>query len=198
MDTNEIITWIDANVPEVILLLGGLISLAIVSSYIKDKDSAKYKFMTLLGFIFGAIMVFVAYTRHGEWRSATVIFVSVAAFALLIRPLREVHFSVILALLVMGVIYTMLGDLTGSIMGYDLAELSQGYPRIIAAFIGGAIVYMLLHFAEAIVMTVGKILNWWPILLILGLVCIAEAACMFMGYGSIMDYIDTSALSGSS
>jgi hypothetical protein len=95
----------------------------------------------------------------------------------------------------MGVIYTMLGDLTGSVGGYDLAELSQGYPRIIVAFIGGAIVYMLLHFAEAIVLTVGKILNWWPILLILGIVCIVEAAIMFMGYGSIMDYIDTSSLS---
>lgn len=195
MDTSEIVAWIDANVPEVILLLGGLLSLAIVSTYVKDKDSAKYKFMTFLGFIFGAIMVFVAYTRHGDWRSATVIFVSIAAFALLIRPLREVHFSVILALLVMGVIYTLLGDLTGSIGGFDLAQLAEGYPRIIVAFIGGAIVYMLLHFAEAIVLTIGKILNWWPILLILGLVCIVESVFMFMGYGSILDYIDTSSLS---
>lgn len=195
MDTSEIITWIDANVPEVILLLGGLISLAIVTSYVKDKDSAKYKFMTLLGFIFGVIMVLVAYTRHGEWASTTIIFVSVAAFALIIRPLREVHFSVILALLVMGIIYSVLGDISGNIGGFDLAQLSEGWPRIIAAFVGGAIVYMLLHFAEAIVLTLGKILNWWPILLILGIICIIEAVIMFMGYGSIMDYIDTSALS---
>lgn len=196
METSEIIAWIDANIPEVILLLGGLISLAIVSTYLKDEDSGKYKFMTLLGFIFGVIMILVAYTRHGEWRSVTVIFVSIAAFALVIRPLREVHFSVILALLVMGIIYVMLGDLTGNVGGFDLATLSEGYARIIIAFIGGAIVYMLLHFAEAIVLTLGKILNWWPLLLILGLVCIAEAAFMFMGYGSIMDYIDTTALSG--
>ena len=58
----------------------------------------------------------------------------------------------------------------------------------------GAVVYMIFNFAEAIVKLFGKVLNWWPLLFVLGLVCIVEAALMYMGYGSILDYIDTSSL----
>ena len=53
---------------------------------------------------------------------------------------------------------------------------------------------MIFNFAEAIVKLFGKVLNWWPLLFVLGLVCIVEAALMYMGYGSILDYIDTSSL----
>ena len=194
MDVNEITAWIDANMPETILLVGGLLSLCIAVSYAMDKDSWRYKLFTALGFIIGIVMAFVAYMRHGEWRSATIIFVSVVSFALVIRPLREVHFSVILALLVMGIIYTVMGDLTGTIGSFDLSTLATGYPRIIVAFIAGAFVYMILHFAEAIVLGIGKVINWWPILFVLGLVCVAEGVLMITGNGSILDYIDTSSI----
>ena len=63
-----------------------------------------------------------------------------------------------------------------------------------AAFLCGAVVYMVLNFAEAIVKLFGKILNWWPLLFVLGIICVVEAGFMYMGYGSIMDYIDTSAI----
>ncbi|MBO4763672.1 MAG: hypothetical protein J5485_03540, partial [Candidatus Methanomethylophilaceae archaeon] len=71
----------------------------------------------------------------------------------------------------------------------DLTFLSQGWVRIIVSFIAGAIMYGICSFAEAIVKFFGKLLNCWPILFILGLVCIAEAILMFMGYGSIVDYL---------
>ena len=77
----------------------------------------------------------------------------------------------------------------------DMTFLSEGWPRLIVAFLIGALVYMVLNFAEALVKLVGKVLNWWPLLLVLGLVCIAEAVCMLMGYGSISDYIDTGSIS---
>lgn len=194
MDVNDVTAWVDANMPETILIIGGLLSICIAVSYAADKDSWRYKLFTALGFIIGIIMAFTAYTRHGDWKSVTVIFVSVVSFALIIRPLREVHFSVILALLVMGIIYTLMGDLSGNIGSFDLSTLSTGYPRIIVAFIAGAFVYMILHFAEAIVLGVGKVMNWWPILFILGLVCIIEGVLMLSGYGSITDYIDTSSI----
>lgn len=194
MDVNDVTAWVDANMPETILIIGGLLSICIALSYAADKDSWRYKLFTALGFIIGIIMAFTAYTRHGDWKSVTVIFVSVVSFALIIRPLREIHFSVILALLVMGIIYTLMGDLTGNIGSFDLSTLATGWPRIIVAFIAGAFVYMILHFAEAIVLGVGKIMNWWPILFVLGIVCIVEGALMLTGNGSITEYIDTSSL----
>lgn len=196
MDSTDITAWVGDHIPEVLLLIGGLLALVIVVCYVKDKESGKYKAMMALGVIFGAIMALEAVGFYGEWRTITSALVAISAFALIIRPFRDVHFAVIIALLVMVLAYLGLGGLEGYMLmdSVDLSFLAEGWPRIIVAFLIGAIVYMILNFAEALVKLVGKVLNWWPLLMILGIVCIAEAVCMLMGYGSISDYIDTSSI----
>lgn len=196
MDTTDITSFIDAHIPETMLFIGGLLAILIVISYVKDKDSLTYKFMMFLGLVFGIIMLYEAVTMYGTWRMATSLFVAVAGFALVIRPFREVHFAVIFALMVMVLVYIGLGGLDGYMLmdSFDLSFLATGWPRIIAAFLCGAVVYMVFNFAEAIVKLFGKILNWWPLLFVLGLVCIVEAVLMYLGYGSILDYIDTGSL----
>ena len=193
MDTSEITSWIDGNLPELVLLVGGILALLIAVFYVKDKESLKYKFMMLLGFLFGLLMAVEAITNYGSWRLATSLFVAVAAFALIIRPFREVHFAIILSFFVMLVIYLAMGSLNGYMLfdSIDLTVLSEGWPRIIVAFIAGAFVYMITNFAEELVKMFGKLLNFWPVLLILGLVCIVEAVLMLTGNGSIVDYIQT-------
>jgi hypothetical protein len=188
MATDDIMSWIDGNVPQVILLLGGLLALVIAAYYVKDKDSGAYKGLMVLGVIFGVLMAIVAATRYSQWGNFTILLVVLAAFTLVIRPFREVHFAVIIAVMIMVLIYVYLGGLNGAeIVGVDLTPLSQGWPRIIVAFVGGAFVYMLLHFAEALVTGIGKLMNLWPVLAIFGIICIAESAAMFLGYGSILD-----------
>ena len=193
MDSSDITSWIDANLPETILLIGGLFAVLIAVFYAKDKDSWKYKGMMVLGFLFGLLMAVEAITTYGEWRLATSIFVAVAAFALIIRPFREVHFAIILSFFVMVIIYIAMGQFNGYMLfdQFDLTMLSEGWPRIIVAFVAGAFVYMITNFAEGIVKMFGKFLNFWPILLILGLLCIVEAFLMLTGNGSIADYIQT-------
>ena len=196
MDATDVTSWVDSHLPETMLLIGGLLAILIVISYVKNKESWTYKLLKLLGVVFGVIMLYEAMTMYGTWRMATSIFVTVAGFALVIRPFREVHFAVIFALMVMVLVYIGLGGLDGYMLfdSVDLSFLATGWPRIIAAFLCGAVVYMIFNFAEAIVKLFGKVLNWWPLLFVLGLVCIVEAALMYMGYGSILDYIDTSSL----
>ena len=193
MDSSDITSWIDANLPETILLVGGLLAVLIAVFYAKDKDSWKYKGMMVLGFLFGLLMAVEAITTYGEWRLVTSIFVAVAAFALIIRPFREVHFAIILSFFVMVIIYIAMGQFNGYMLfdQFDLTVLSEGWPRIIVAFIAGAFVYMITNFAEGLVKMFGKLLNFWPVLLILGLVCIVEAVLMLTGNGSIVDYIQT-------
>lgn len=196
MDATDVTSWVDSHLPETMLLIGGLLAILIVISYVKNKESWTYKLLMILGVVFGVIMLYEAMTMYGTWRMATSIFVTVAGFALVIRPFREVHFAVIFALMVMVLVYIGLGGLDGYMLfdSVDLSFLATGWPRIIAAFLCGAVVYMIFNFAEAIVKLFGKVLNWWPLLFVLGLVCIVEAALMYMGYGSILDYIDTSSL----
>lgn len=193
MDSSDITSWIDANLPETILLIGGLLAILIAVFYVKDKDSWKYKGMMVLGFLFGLLMAVEAITTYGEWRLVTSIFVAVAAFALIIRPFREVHFAIILSFFVMVIIYIAMGQFNGYMLfdQFDLTVLSEGWPRIIVAFIAGAFVYMITNFAEGLVKMFGKLLNFWPVLLILGFVCIVEAVLMLTGNGSIVDYIQT-------
>lgn len=196
MDTTEITSWIGEHLPETMLFIGGILALLIVICYVRNKESLKYKFMMFLGLIFGVIMLYEAMVFYGDWRMSTSIIVAIAGFALVIRPFREVHFAVILALMVMVIVYIALGGLNGYMLAdsVDLTFLSEGWPRVIVAFLLGAMVYMVLNFAEAIVKLFGKILNWWPLLFVLGVICIVEAAVIYLGYGSIFDYIDTSSL----
>lgn len=193
MDSSDITSWIDANLPETILLIGGLLAILIAVFYVKDKGSWKYKGTMVLGFLFGLLMAVEAITTYGEWRLVTSIFVAVAAFALIIRPFREVHFAIILSFFVMVIIYIAMGQFNGYMLfdQFDLTVLSEGWPRIIVAFIAGAFVYMITNFVEGLVKMFGKLLNFWPVLLILGLVCIVEAVLMLTGNGSIVDYIQT-------
>ena len=191
MDETQIIDWLQAYLPQIILLLGGLLAVCIALAYAKDKDGGKYKALMAVGFLFGVAMLFEALTMYTTWRTITAILVALIAYTLIIRPFRNVNFSVIAAMIVVAFVYIWLASFDGySLFGaIDLTFLSQGWVRIIVSFIAGAIMYGICSFAEAIVKFFGKLLNCWPILFILGLVCIAEAVLMFMGYGSLVDYL---------
>ena len=173
------------HVPEIVLILVGVIALLIVFTYLKDRESGKYKLMVLLGVILGVIMIALCLTSDLKAATGTTIIVAIGCFALIIRPFRDVHFAVILAALVMVIVYILLGDITKE----PFDALNNGWPRIIVAFVAGSITYMLLNFLQALVLGAAKILNAWPILAVVGIICIAEAICVWMGYDSVYDTI---------
>ena len=173
------------HVPEIMLILVGVIALLIVYSYLKDNDSPRYKLMVLLGVIIGALMVVLCVTSPMKTATGTTVIVAIGCFALIIRPFRDVHFAVIIALLVMAVVYILLGSITQE----PFNVLATGWPRIIVAFIAGSIAYMMLNFLQALVLGCAKVLNAWPILIVVGVICIIEAICVWMGYDSVYDTI---------
>ncbi|MDR3283206.1 MAG: hypothetical protein LBS92_06355 [Candidatus Methanoplasma sp.] len=170
---------------ELMLAVGGILSVLVVAQYLKNRALLRYKALLLLGFVSGIAMIASCLLSYFDWGTPTAVLVAVSGFALAFRPFRDVHFAALIAILVMIVVYVLLGGLSGGLLDF----LSAGWPRAIAAFIAGAIVYGLLNFAESIVKIFGKLLNCWPLLLLLGVVCILEAASMFLGYGTIFDAI---------
>ena len=130
-------------------------------------------------------MVALCVTSSMKTATGTTIIVAIGCFTLIIRPFRDVHFAVILAVLAMIVAYILLGDVTAE----PFNVLATGWPRIIAAFVVGSIVYMMLNFLQAVVLGAAKILNAWPILIVVGVICIAEAICVYCGYDSVYDTI---------
>ena len=174
----------DAHVPEIFLIIMGAIALIIVYMYLKDKESGNYKISVLVGVIAGIIMAILCATSTLSADKGTLLIVVVGCFALIIRPFRDVHFAIIIALLIMILAYVSLGDLTGK-----LEVLSTGWPRIIAAFVIGAIAYMLLHFLQDLVLLFAKVLNAWPVLAVLSIICIIEGICVMTGHGSFYDMV---------
>ena len=171
------------HIPELVLLLVGIVALFVVYMYLKDNDSPGYKLAVTIGVLMGIIMVAICVIAKAG--TGTTIIIAIACFALIIRPFRDVHFAVILALLVMVIVYLLLGDITQQ--PFDV--LNHGWPRIVVAFVAGSIVYMMLNFLQALVLGTAKVLNAWPILGILGIICIVEAVCWFQGYPSVYDMI---------
>lgn len=188
---NDIMTWIQGHVPETILLIGGILAILIALTYASNKDGGKYKILLAIGTLFGILMALAILANENLWRPGTSIIIMIAAFTLAIRPFRNVNFAVVLALLVMCAVYVSLGGMDGFMLfdSIDLSVLASGWPRIIVAFVVGAIVYAIAHFLQAIVQLFGKLLNCWPVLLVLGIICIVEAYSMYMGYASVYDYI---------
>lgn len=191
-ETTSSIDWgsignsiVEYHVQEIVLALVGIVALLIAISYVKDKESGRYKLLVLLGVILGALMVAICVLSPVKTAKGTTVIIAIGCFALIIRPFRDVHFAVIIALLVMAVAYILLGGITEE----PFNALATGWPRIIAAFVLGAIAYMLLNFAEAIVMGCAKLLNAWPVLIVVAVICIIEAVCVYMGYDSVYDTI---------
>ena len=192
MEADAIIASLKEHSPEIVLVIGGLIAIFIVYLYLKDDGSAKYKFTVFLGLVAGVAMIYIAAVNWSGLALATAIIVAVGGFALIIRPFREVHFSAILALFVMVIVYILIGELDGAMVySIDISFLASGYVRIAIALVAGAIVYMITNFIEEIIKLFGKILNWWPFLLMIGLLCMAEGIMVFLGYGSVYEiYLD--------
>ena len=172
------------HVPEIALILAGVVALAIVYFYLKDKDGMSYKLMMMLGVLMGAVSAVLCATSSLKGNTGTLIIVALGCFALVSRPFRDVKFAVIFALFAMIIAYIFLGNLDG-----DLEALSKGWPRVIVAFIAGAVVYMLLMFLQDLTLLFAKIFNTWPVLLVLGIICIAEGISIYSGHGSVYDLL---------
>lgn len=172
--------------PEVILLTGGIIALLMVYTYLKDDSSGKYKAMMALGFVFGVLMILMAISGYAGWQTFTAIVIVIMGFTMAVRPFRKVEFAVIIGLIAIAVAYILLANLSGISW---LAFLSVGWPRLIVAFVAGALVYAIASFAEKIVMLFGKLFNWWPFLAILAIICISEALCILVTGRTIYSYL---------
>lgn len=179
------------NVPEILLLLMGVVALAIVFAYMNDKESVLYKILMIAGVAMGAFMVYVAMAIETGWDKGTLIVLTVAAFTLIVRPIRNVNVAAVIGLIVAVWVYLILPDLVNPLEPpFDfLHPLASGIPRLIVAIVAGAMVFTILQFIQALVSLFGKILNAWPFLIVIGIWCIVEAVFLLMGYSSTYDYI---------
>lgn len=183
----------EIGIPEILLIVAGLVSFLVVHYYRKDKDAGSYKGAMVLGFLVGVATIVITATNYSHWAFLDSLLIIIAGFALVIRPFRDSDIAIVVAILGMAVTYVWLGQLAGG----DFSILAETWPRVILTVVVGAIVYMILNFVQKIAQLFGKLLNFWPILFLLGLVCIVEGVLIMAGGKTLFEYIEEYRAAGS-
>lgn len=168
-----------AHVPEVFLVVMGILVIALAAFYLKNKEGGWYKVVYLVSLVFAAVTVILVVTKALPMQLEPMIILSLACFTILVRPFREAHLSALLALLVLILVYIILDGVTG------VEFLTEFWVKLVIALVAAGVVYFIASFVEGLVMLFGKLFNWWPFLIVIGLLCIIEAVLIATGSGSI-------------
>ena len=164
--------------PELLLLLGGLIAL-VIAFVGKNKKTVIDNIAVFLGFFVGIVMIVEAILLYNSGNStgSTIWISAILGFGLFMRVFRKVKVALILALVAALV--------TG--IGLYLLEKSAhtGFLSpiviLIIAMVVMALVYVLIGVAEFLADLAGAVASWRPVLFVLGSLALVEAALLFSG-----------------
>lgn len=170
--------------PEVILGLLGTTILFVMTCYLKNKDSFVYKLLVFFGLVIGIIATIFCVGHPVDVTKGTLIIIAIGGFALITRPFQNIRLALIIAIFGMVMTYIALADVHEPIDFLNNKEL-----RIVVSFAIGSVIYMILGFLQGITFELARFLNAWPILMIIGIICIIEAICLCIGHNSILDSI---------
>lgn len=164
--------------PELLLLLGGLIAL-VIAFVGKNKKTVIDNVAVFLGFFVGIVMIVEAILLYsaGNSSGSTIWISAILGFGLLMRVFRKVKVALILALVAALVTGIGLYLLEKSVHTGFLSPI----VILIIALVVMAIVYGLIGVAEFFADLAGAIASWRPVLFILGILALAEAALLFSG-----------------
>jgi hypothetical protein len=178
---------------EVSLATLGTVALTVVFAYRGDEESTTYKVLVTIGLICGLAMMYISSAIDTNWGMGTMILSALLCFALVIRPFGTVRFDIIIGIIALVWAYIGLGMLTelplDAIKGIDLTPLTTGTPRIVISVMVGATAYMITGFITGIILLFGRLLNCWPILMLLSDWCIIESIMIMAGCGSLCDLV---------
>lgn len=157
-------------VPALLLLLGGLLAIAIAVLGDSKKTSVD-NIARVLGFFVGAVLILLAIALlwDGIGTTSTWLIATLLGIGLFFKIFKKVPVAALLALLV------------GAIVAFLLLEANLDTVVVmIITVIVMIIVFVITRFVEFIGDLVGRILGLRPVLFILGLLGMLEAALLFM------------------
>jgi hypothetical protein len=164
----EILT--ESPMPELLLLLGGIIAVAIALLG-NNPRTAVDNIARVLGFIVGALLMVMSAMMLWEEIGATSTWLIgfLLGIGLFFKIFKKVPVAAMLALMVGAIVGFILYD-----AGVDTTVLA------IAVLVVIILMYVLTRFVEFIADLVGRILGLRPVLFILGVLGMIEAALLFM------------------
>ncbi|MEM2082042.1 MAG: hypothetical protein QW744_07220 [Candidatus Bathyarchaeia archaeon] len=164
-----------------ILILGGFVALAkLVGVFAKGSAGAVAKAVGFFGFFVGLVLlaagvvVFLGETGNFEVWGLLV----VTGLGLVLKPLSKVPFSALLGLAAglacAGLLYWYF-PLPETVLG-----ISSLWIYFAVFLVPALIVFLVFKFAEDLAKFFGMILGSWPVMAVLGLLCVAQGALLLM------------------
>lgn len=162
--------------PAIALVVGGILS-AFVAFYGKRDDSHLDELGTYFGFILGAVIgamaVIVAIEETVNW--FTLAMMILLAVTLFTKPIKDIPWAAVVGLIAgSAATYAVWAFLPSLVSG------ENGWMILAAVFlIVAVIVHAIFHFMEDVLKLTGMILNWRPVMVVVGLVATVEGVLLF-------------------
>ena len=155
------------------LVLGGLLAI-FTALYGKKEKSYLDELLTIVGFFFGAFLVFMgiqaAVLTPKPVALAAIVVTLALGLAMFLKPLKKIPFSMIISLI------------SGGIVAYFLVKLNLSATWVLViTLVVMAIVWITLKFLGIGVRIAEWILSARPILLVVGVIALIEGALVWMG-----------------
>ena len=175
----------DEPYPAIILIIGGLLSI-FVALYGRRDDSHLDELGTFVAFVLGILMGIIAFFfgTQEEVNWFTLVVLIVVAVTLFLKPMKEIPWAGVVGMAA-GAVAVYVGNLY---LPEDVFGVEKWIVLVVVFFIVGAIVHMLFHFVEDVLTITQKVLDWKPVMVIVGLVAIVEGVLVLMG-SSLMSFL---------
>ncbi len=165
-------------VPGLALVVGGILSIAIALYGHRD-DSHWDEVGTFFAFILGIAMMVMAYAMwsEGAVTNFTLGVVIVLALTLFLKPMKEIPWAGVVGAVVGGIAaFAASLFLPSKVFGVD-----EWIILVVIFLVVGAIVHTLFHFLEDVLAVASMVLQWKPVMILIGLVSLAEGIFLLAG-----------------
>jgi len=165
-------------VPAIALMAGGILSIA-VAVYGHRDDSHWDEVGTFFAFILGVAMLVMAFAlwSEGAVGGFTLGVIIVLALTLFLKPLRQIPWGGVIGAVVGGVAALF----ASFILPSEVFGVAEWIILIIIFLVVGAIVHTIFHFLEDVLAIASMVLEWKPVMIIIGLVSLIEGILLFAG-----------------
>ena len=164
-----------------VLISGGVVAVSkLLSLFIKGSASTVLKAIGYFGIFVGALLLATGVLVLLEQTSSIEVWglLVVTGLGLVLKPLSKIPFSALLGLIVglvcVGLLYVYF-PLPATVLG-----VSSLWIYLAIFFVPALIVFLIFKFVEYLVKLFGMVLGSWPVMTVLGFLCIAQGILLLL------------------
>lgn len=162
----------------ILLMVVGLVCITIAKNYVDNPKSMSYRWSVLVGVFTGLLLGAFTVLQYsvGTWSNGMIILMGAVMFALVFRPIMYANMALGITTIIFLTLY-----IGAQLVLPHLIDLITLLGLFLAVYFICVLVYTLLHLAESGLEFAARLLNAWPVIAGLGILCIVEAALLITG-----------------